>query len=93
MKYVIDIPDNEYKNNRHYYDSVYKGVPLDSVVEEYVERGAITENMKMLDMIDSIKAEISERYLEVHPYNLDVAQGLDMAFDIIEKHISGKEKE
>lgn len=31
MKLIIDIPDNEYKQNKHYYDSVYHGIPLDDV--------------------------------------------------------------
>lgn len=30
MKLIIDIPDNEYKQNKHYYDSVYHGTPLDT---------------------------------------------------------------
>ena len=34
MKLIIDIPDNEYKQNKHYYDSVYHGIPLDSVKAE-----------------------------------------------------------
>ena len=34
MQMIIDIPDNEYKQNKHYYDSVYHGIPLDSVKAE-----------------------------------------------------------
>ena len=34
MKLIIDIPDNEYKQNKHYYDSVYHGTPLDDVKAE-----------------------------------------------------------
>ena len=34
MKLIIDIPDNEYKQNKHYYDSVYHGIPLNSVKAE-----------------------------------------------------------
>ena len=34
MKLIIDIPDNEYKQNRYYYDSVYHATPFNSVIED-----------------------------------------------------------
>lgn len=34
MKVIIDIPDNEYKQNRYYYDNVYHAIPLDDVKAE-----------------------------------------------------------
>ena len=34
MQMIIDIPDNEYKQNKHYYDSVYHGIPLDDVLDK-----------------------------------------------------------
>ena len=61
MKLIIDIPDNEYKQNKHYYDSVYHGIPLDDV-----------------------KAKIDEQYDRVYPYNIDIAQGLEFALDILD---------
>lgn len=89
MKYVIDIPDNEYKQNRHYYDSVYHGTPFNDVIEEYVERGATTENMIMLKNIEDIKKEIIH-YNDIHCNSEFISVGT--VFEIIDKHI-GKKKE
>lgn len=71
-------------------NSVENGTPLDSVIEEYVERGAITENMRMLYKIDSIKAEIKELRdsWEKDCYH-DEAEALDTALRIIDKHMRG----
>lgn len=41
-----------------------------------------------VDEVKKIKAEIDEQYDRVKPYNIDVAQGLEMALDIIDKYIS-----
>ena len=46
MQMIIDIPDNEYKQNKHYYDSVYQGIPLENVF--------VT---KILDDIGNIESE------------------------------------
>lgn len=45
MKLIIDIPDNEYKQNKYYYDSVYHGTPLDDVIEAISEKYANTHHM------------------------------------------------
>lgn len=45
MKLIIDIPDNEYKQNKYYYDSVYHGIPLDDVIEAISEKYANTHHM------------------------------------------------
>ena len=42
-------------------------------------------------LIDDVKAEIDEQYDRVHPYNIDVAQGLEMALEILDN--IGKESE
>lgn len=36
-------------------------------------------------VIEDIKAEIDEQYDRVRPYNIDVAQGLEMALDILDR--------
>ena len=38
------------------------------------------------DVLDKIRAEIDEQYDRVHPYNIDVAQGLEMALEILNKY-------
>ena len=96
MKIVIDIPDNEYKQNRYYYDNVYHCTPLKDVIEEYVERGAITENMIMLDKIELIKAEInglSGFYSQVTGISEmnTVRNIISDVNNIIDKHIRGEE--
>lgn len=35
-------------------------------------------------LLDKIRAEIDEQYDRVRPYNIDVAQGLEMALDILD---------
>lgn len=70
MKLIIDIPDNEYKQNKYYYDSVYHGTPLDDVKAEiakpiqeecyYIGEARIQANTIKwcLDILDNIgKAE------------------------------------
>ncbi len=70
VKLIVEIPKEDYEFTKgaktaRYFPSEYyvklilNGIPLDSVIEEYVERGAITENMRMLYKIDLIKAEIA----------------------------------
>ena len=108
MKLIIDIPKERYKwiiqrvaeneNEPTYLPDllhiIANGTPFDSVIEEYVERGAITENMIMLDKIDSIKAEIQEKISHYdHFQGSNTANGLNIALEIIDKHISGKENE
>ena len=104
MKYVIDIPEDviqRYKDGLIQLPNIYgmqeiidSVKPLDSVVEEYVERGAVIENMRMLDKIDSIKAEISEP-IQGDCYFIGKAkvqaETIKWCLEIIDKHISGKE--
>jgi len=47
------------------------------VVDKYV-KDSINE------VLDKIRAEIDEQYDRVHPYNIDVAQGLEMALGILD---------
>ena len=34
-----------------------------------------------------VKAEIDEQYDRVHPYNISCAEGLEMALEIIDRHL------
>lgn len=38
-------------------------------------------------ILDKIRAEIDEQYDRVKPYNIDVAEGLEMALGIIDGHM------
>lgn len=100
IQLVIKISEEIYKEAissgySHLYDeevatAVSEGTPLDDVIEEYVERGAITEEMIMLNKIDSIKAEIKEQKSkralqddDLHWYR----EGINDVLVIIDKHI------
>ena len=104
MKLIIDIPedlkkmifDNGMFDIAHSYRlamCVKNGTPFDSVIEEYVERGAITENMIMLDKIDSIKAEIKAVAYDDFTATDGLTEcwicNLDEVLEIIDKHING----
>lgn len=41
----------------------------------------------ILEAWEKVKAEIDEQYDRVHPYNISCAEGLEMALDIIDKHL------
>lgn len=43
-------------------------------------------------VIEDIKTDIDEQYDRVKPYNIEVAGGLDMALEIINRHIEGVNK-
>ena len=36
--------------------------------------------------------QIDEQYDRVHPYDISCAEGLEMALEIIDRHISGEEQ-
>ena len=40
-----------------------------------------------LEAWEKVKAEIDEQYDRVHPYNISCAEGLEMALEIINKHL------
>lgn len=94
MRLIIDIFEEDYESAKqrwakggsvHKMDyCVSKGIPFDSVIAEYVERGAITENMRMLDKIYSMRAEI-EQIIPCDKEALSVKLGV---LEIIDKHVS-----
>jgi hypothetical protein len=67
MKVIIDIPEETYKG-------IMLGKWDDNGLAFYVKTGT---------PLDDVKAEIDEQYDRVHPYNIDVAQGLEMALEIL----------
>ena len=74
MKLIIDISEE-----------LYKGIECRNceLETEYV----CYELMKAVDNgtpLDDVKAEIDEQYDRVHPYNIDVAEGLEMALGILD---------
>ncbi len=56
-----------------------------------VWKAEIIEKEHIKELLDRIRAEIDEQYDRVHPYNIDVAQGLEMALEILDR--IGKESE
>lgn len=48
---------------------------------------------RLMGAIDDIRTEIDEQYDIVKRDNIYCAEGLEMALDIIDRHISGKEQE
>lgn len=45
------------------------------------------------DALDKIRSEIDEEYDRVHPYDISCAEGLEMALNIIDKHMAKEGKE
>ena len=56
---------------------------IDRIKAEYIHKS----------VIEDIRAEINEAYQQSVTSNLYYAEGLERAFEIIDKHISGKENE
>ena len=62
--------------------------------KEKQKEGSKRHQQKLINnVLAEIKTEIDERYEVVKKDNLYVAEGLSMAWDIIDKHTSGKENE
>ena len=76
MKLIIDIPKG-----------TYEAVKVGTInqVLEYKVWNAIKNGTPFDSVIEDIKAEIDEQYDRVRPYNIDVAQGLEMALDILDR--------
>ena len=67
MKLIIDIPDNEYKQNKHYYDSVYHGTPLDDVkaeIEEEYNRLSATRADETLELGECLGLKMALKILD-----------------------------
>lgn len=72
MKLIIDVPEEYYKSAKL---MVEKG-------SAYPLKVSIANGIPL----DDVKAEIDEQYDRVHPYNIDVAQGLEIALGILDKY-------
>ena len=75
---------------------VANGTPLDNnsdraEVQAYFDGESFGWDEGREALIEELKAEIDEQYDRVHPYNIDVAQGLEMALGILDR--IGKESE
>ena len=53
---------------------------------------AIKVAIASLELWGKVRAEIDEQYDRVHPYNISCAEGLEMALDIIDKHLQEVEE-
>ena len=59
--------------------------------ERQRERIEAKKQMAINDVLNKIRAEIDEQYDRIRPYNIDVAEGLEMALGILDN--IGKESE
>ena len=84
MKLIIDIPEEEYER--------IKDIPNDY---KLLIHKAVTNGTPFDSVIEDIKDEIKElRYsLEETTCYHDEAEALEIALEIIDNHISGKENE
>ena len=76
MKLIIDIP-------KDYYEIIKYDV--NNHLTHYRPFEIIANGTPFDSVIEDIKAEIDEQYDRVRPYNIDVAQGLEMALDILDR--------
>lgn len=71
MRIVIDIPEDVYTECQGHIYFPDTG-------------GELFNAVKNGTPLDDVKAEIDAQYDGVRPYNIDVAQGLEMALDILD---------
>jgi hypothetical protein len=105
MKLIIDIPDNEYRHIKEYYEKndiveaiysyiIYRGTPLD---EPFINKSCISEGVCHEDkvkVLDKIRAEIDgiEINGQVDEHTSFVRTGdhvKQMALEIIDKYRKG----
>lgn len=70
VKIIIEIPKELYENKKGYLTNM----------DAHMICKAVQNGIPLND----VKAEIDEQYDRVHPYNIDVAQGLEMALGILD---------
>ena len=70
MKLIMDIPEEEYKRMKE--QSMFGKV---DIWKQAFKNGT---------PLDDVKAEIDEQYDRIRPYNIDIAEGLEMALDILD---------
>lgn len=84
MQIVIDIPDKKWELIQ---SNEYCGI-IDDLLFQNIKNGT-----PLAEVIENIMAEIDEKCDCVKRDNIYCSEGLEMALEIIKKHISGKEKE
>lgn len=77
VKIIIEIP----KEAKQCFD---EAISNDLKGCYYDHGGVIGNAIKNGIPLDDVKAEIDEQYDRVKPYNIDVAQGLEIALDILD---------
>lgn len=94
VKLIIEIPkeDIEFIRKTSFVEdekTMFKQSPSDRQGTMTLFR--LMDSIKNGIPLDDVKAEIDEQYDRVRPYNIDVAEGLEMALDILDS--IGKESE
>lgn len=88
MKLIIDISEEDYKkctdHLRGFNEKALKEPFMNATLRDRLEI-ALLHGTPFDSVIEDIKAEIDEQYDRVRPYNIDVAQGLEMALDILDR--------
>ena len=69
-------------------DCVNNSYPIRNNTQKGRYRNAVKMAIASLEAWGKIKAEIDGQYDRVHPYNTSCAEGLEMALDIIDKHLA-----
>ena len=108
MKLIIDIPENVYewvKNTGKFgiyrFDTakaIKNGTPLDNnservEVQAYFDGEAYGWEQGRKALVDDVKTEIEEKISHYdHFQGSNTAHGLEIALEIIDKHISGYER-
>lgn len=106
VKLIIEIPRNEYEytcnltlHDRSIWDNaIRKGIPLDSnseraEVQAYFDGEAYGWEQGRKALVDDVKTEIEEKISHYdHFQGSNTAHGLEIALEIIDKHISGYER-
>lgn len=82
VKLIIEIPKDAYRACRPLKTDNDQGILTFCVVN------AVADGIPL----DDVKAEIDEQYDRIRPYNIDVANGLEMALDILNNIGKGDEE-
>lgn len=69
--------------------AIQNGTPLDSCLDRaelkaYFDGVGVGWKEGREDLLDDVKAEIDKQYDRIRPYNIDVANGLEMALEILD---------
>ena len=81
MKLIIDIDEQTYNKARRYITEL-------EIKDILTVRKAIRKGVKLETELEEIKAEIGKQYDRVEKDNLYCAEGLEMAYNILDNHIN-----